>query len=154
MIAAAISRRSGVPSDLLDEIKLAVGEACARAVTVNSRFDPDALVEIQFTMDDGTFRVSVADRGPDGTDVPPRADGGHVAAPDLLEAAALRTAGALPEPGTGDPDLGDDLPAGLGLALIEGLVDDVVIAPRPDSAGTIVTMCWHTEKLDELPLVL
>ena len=32
LIAAAMARRSGVGEDVLDEVRLAVGEACARAV--------------------------------------------------------------------------------------------------------------------------
>ena len=34
------------------------------------------------------------------------------------------------------------LSAGIGLALIEGLVDDVSIRPRTDGAGTCVRMSW------------
>ena len=36
LIAAAMARRSGVGEDVLDEVRLAVGEACARAVGCRS----------------------------------------------------------------------------------------------------------------------
>ncbi|MGD0559378.1 MAG: ATP-binding protein, partial [Streptosporangiaceae bacterium] len=32
LVATAVARRSGVPDSLLDEVRLAVGEACSRAV--------------------------------------------------------------------------------------------------------------------------
>ena len=32
LVATAVARRSGVPEALLDEVRLAVGEACSRAV--------------------------------------------------------------------------------------------------------------------------
>ena len=32
LVAATVARRSGVDEDLLDEVRLAVGEACSRAV--------------------------------------------------------------------------------------------------------------------------
>ena len=32
LVAAAVARRSGVDESLLDEVRLAVGEACSRAV--------------------------------------------------------------------------------------------------------------------------
>jgi hypothetical protein len=42
----------------------------------------------------------------------------------------------------GGADSGPGLPAGIGLALIEGLVDDVAIVPRTDGTGTCVRMSW------------
>lgn len=37
LIAAAMARRAGVGDAVLDEVRLAVGEACARAVRVQER---------------------------------------------------------------------------------------------------------------------
>jgi len=38
LVAAAMARRSGVAEELLDEIRLAVGEACGRAVQLHERY--------------------------------------------------------------------------------------------------------------------
>ena len=37
MVAVAVARRAGVADELLDEIRLAIGEACTRAVKVHRR---------------------------------------------------------------------------------------------------------------------
>ncbi|WP_076819831.1 ATP-binding protein [Pseudofrankia asymbiotica] len=148
-IAMAVARRAGVPTGVLDEIGIAVGEACLRAVNVNRRRAPESLVEIRMTGVDGAFTVAVADSGEPGDDVAPGPDGGLLGAPALLDLSTgdARPAGdpltALPgdqEPGAA----GSALPPGIGLALIEGLVDDVQIRRRPDGVGTVVTMTWDT----------
>jgi anti-sigma regulatory factor (Ser/Thr protein kinase) len=131
LVAAALSRRLGLDAVVIDEIKLAVGEACSRAVGVNQAAQASEPIVIQLRDDDDMLEISVADRGesapPDATDA---------AAADLLTSAA-NSPDAL--------DQGDDeinLAPSLGLALIAGLVDDMAVAPRPGSVGTIVTMRW------------
>ncbi|WP_322751974.1 MULTISPECIES: ATP-binding protein [unclassified Frankia] len=140
MIAGAVSRRSGVPDELMDEVKLAVGEACARAVSVNRRFDPQALVIVRIGDDDDVFEVSVSDCGPGGGQISPAHPDGRVSTPALINIDCAQA----------DDEISDELssvvPTGLGLALIQGLVDDVTIAARPDSAGTVVTMRWPISK--------
>ena len=61
LIAAAMARRSGVGEDVLDEVRLAVGEACARAVRVQERQGVAAPVTLEFG-ETGRFSVSVLDR--------------------------------------------------------------------------------------------
>jgi len=147
MIAMAVARRAGIPSAALDEIRLAVGEACSRAVNVNRLRAPEDLVEVQMMSVDGAFTVTVADSGEPDDDATPGPDGGLLGAPALLD---LGTAGSPPadHPSAdlpGDLDLGaagSALPPGIGLALIEGLADDVQIRRRPDGVGTVVTMTW------------
>ncbi|WP_018506277.1 ATP-binding protein [Parafrankia discariae] len=147
MIATAVSRRAGVPAGAVDEIKLAVGEACARAVRVNRRSNPEALVRVALTDAPETFTVIVSDSGAPGDEVAPGPDGGLISAPALLDlgdAAALGSA-ALTAPGLdGDPDADQPFPPGLGLALIEGLVDEVAVRRGTDGTGTVVEMTWHT----------
>ena len=41
LVATAVARRSGVAESLLDEVRLAVGEACSRAVEAHLRHCPD-----------------------------------------------------------------------------------------------------------------
>ncbi|KJE24439.1 anti-sigma regulatory factor (Ser/Thr protein kinase) [Frankia torreyi] len=146
MIATAVSRRAGVPAGAADEIKLAVTEACARAVRVNRRHAPQAPVHVALIDTPDTFTITVADCGRTGDEVAPGPDGGLVTASTLLD---LEPEAADPpwwsEPS--DDDSAEDsagFPPGLGLALIEGLVDEVEISRGPDGVGTVVAMTWHT----------
>jgi len=63
LVAAAMARRSGVDEGLLDEVRLAVGEACARAVRLHERYGVDEPVTVEFG-DVERFSVSVIDRAP------------------------------------------------------------------------------------------
>jgi anti-sigma regulatory factor (Ser/Thr protein kinase) len=148
MIATAVSRRAGVPAGAADEIKLAVTEACARAVRVNRRHAPQAPVRVALTDAPDSFTVTVADCGRTGDEVAPGPDGGLVAASALLD---LEPESVDPpwwsEPESTGADADEDsggFPPGLGLALIEGLVDEVEISRGPDGVGTVVAMTWHT----------
>ncbi len=66
LIAAAMARRSGVGEDVLDEVRLAVGEACARAVRVQERQGVITPVTLEFG-EAGRFRVSVLDSAKTGS---------------------------------------------------------------------------------------
>jgi serine/threonine-protein kinase RsbW len=131
LVAAAIARRIGVEESLIDEVKLAVGEACSRAVDVHRQHSPAEMVTVLFDDSDDVFTVSVLDVGPLGEQVPDTDGPSNVV--ELLDSVGAR-----------DPEGGSSgqLPAGIGLALIEGLVDDVSIRPRADGAGTQVRMSW------------
>jgi hypothetical protein len=58
-----MARRSGVDEVLLDEVRLAVGEACARAVRLHERYGVDAPVTVEFG-DQGRFTATVIDSAP------------------------------------------------------------------------------------------
>ena len=103
LVAAAVARRSGVDEAVLDEVRLAVGEACSRAVYLHRQHCPDRPVTVTLVEDDGSFRVAVADEDPD---------------PD--RGSRLRRADRRRRPGRRDA-----VPPGVGLAVITGLVDDV-----------------------------
>jgi anti-sigma regulatory factor (Ser/Thr protein kinase) len=133
LVAAAIGRRIGVDEALIDELKLAVGEACSRAVNVHRTHAPEEMVVVRFSDADDILTIEVLDSGPLGEQVPPTEDGERASATDLLEPEQL----AEPE-----EDASTQLPSGVGLALIEGLVDDVVVQPRADGHGTSVAMSW------------
>ena len=49
LVATAVARRSGVDESLLDEVRLAVGEACSRAVEAHRRHCPAEPVKIEMT---------------------------------------------------------------------------------------------------------
>lgn len=134
LLAAAVGRRSGISPLLLDEIKLAVGEACSRAVSVHQRTVPDELVTVLLGDDDGAFTVQVVDRGSGGEELPPSREGGTASATEMLD---------LAEVGAPESDPSSTLPAGLGLAMITGLVDDVEVSPGMDERGTVVSMRWQ-----------
>ncbi|HEV7656131.1 MAG TPA: ATP-binding protein [Mycobacteriales bacterium] len=119
LIAAAMARRSGVGEDNLDEVRLAVGEACARAVRMQERQGVTAPVTVEFA-EAGRFRVSVVDGAKTGTG-------------DELTAMANGAGGSIP---WADPS-GD----ALGLALLGAVVQDLVVDQEIDG-GTRVTMSW------------
>src|SRR6059058_532051 len=64
LVALAVARRAGVADDLLDEVRLAVGEACSRAVGVNQSKSPDAPVMMRLADEQDRFSVEVVDAGP------------------------------------------------------------------------------------------
>ena len=126
MVAAAVARRSGVDDDLLDEVRLAVGEACARAVRLHERQGVTSGVTVEFVEGD-RFRVDVVDRADVlASDVP--AVGGQPGG---------RPAGAGKQAPWADPS-GD----ALGLALLGAVVQDLTVDPGVPGGGTRVTMSW------------
>src|SRR5512135_615152 len=64
LVATAVARRSGVEESLLDEVRLAVGEACSRAVEAHRLHCPGEPVRIQLSDRGGRFEVVVADAVP------------------------------------------------------------------------------------------
>ncbi|HEY2577884.1 MAG TPA: ATP-binding protein [Streptosporangiaceae bacterium] len=71
LVAVAVARRSGVAETLLDEVRLAVGEACSRAVEAHRQYCPAEPVKIELTESGGRFEVVVTDSAPAGPGVPP-----------------------------------------------------------------------------------
>src|ERR1700688_4052128 len=59
--ATAVARRSGVDESLLDEVRLAVGEACSRAVEGHRLYCPAEPVRLALTALAGRFEVEVTD---------------------------------------------------------------------------------------------
>src|SRR6266849_10172597 len=59
LVATAVARRSGVPEALLDEVRLAVGEACSRAVEAHQMHCPGEPVRIALTDKAGRFEIEV-----------------------------------------------------------------------------------------------
>src|SRR6476469_4087676 len=84
LVATAVARRSGVDEALLDEVRLAVGEACSRAVEAHRRHCPAETVKIEMT-DQGERFVGVgSDRVPPtkaAKPAPGPAPTGHAVAP-------------------------------------------------------------------------
>jgi serine/threonine-protein kinase RsbW len=137
LVATAVARRSGVAESLLDEVRLAVGEACSRAVEAHQRHCPGQPIRVSLTDDGEQFQVVVTDavQGsehdlPAGVSLP--AGTGAVGG----NGAAVGVDFEVP-PGGSVPLR---LPEDVGLAVIAGLADDVRIASA--GPGTSVTMIW------------
>ena len=122
LVATAVARRSGVDEALLDEVRLAVGEACSRAVEAHRRHCPAEPVRIEMTDQDERFVVTVSDHAPAATGRPAAA------------AAVGDSRGRVGDDG------GSAIPAGFGLAVISGLADDVRVLST--SSGVSVRMSW------------
>jgi anti-sigma regulatory factor (Ser/Thr protein kinase) len=129
LVAGAVARRAGVADELLDEVRLAIGEACTRAVALHRRHGLDDLIDVSIS-DGGRFIVRVTDRGPaEFADKEPGETTG-----DIMAQVAIET-GRLPV----EEDL---LMVGVGLALLTGLVTDLTVGAAPDGPGTEVRMSW------------
>ncbi|WP_100837541.1 ATP-binding protein [Kitasatospora fiedleri] len=102
LVAAAVARRAGVDESVLDELRLAVGEACSRAVALHQRNGMGGAVRVALTEQEKRFLIEVAD-----------------------EAGPAHAAGSA---GGGDPEDED----ALGLAVITGLVEDVEVGNGSD----------------------
>jgi anti-sigma regulatory factor (Ser/Thr protein kinase) len=61
LIAVEVARRAGIDEATLDEIRLAVGEACAQAVRAHRRHAPHARIGLALAQTNGKFRVEVHD---------------------------------------------------------------------------------------------
>jgi serine/threonine-protein kinase RsbW len=122
-IAASVARRAGVADGALDEIKLAVSEACSLAVRFNLAHAPSSPVELRLIEEGTTFSVEVA---------------------DSVGRPAPDADGELTFDLSTDDDEVDSIDLSgherLGLAVISGLVDEVKVEYLP--AGSVVTMTW------------
>jgi len=129
LVAAAMARRSGVSEEVLDEVRLAVGEACARAVRRHNRYGVREPVTVEF-VDRDRFSVTVLDMAP----AP-----GHESAESAKKTFLYKT---------DDFDLGawtDPTAEALGLALLGAVVHDLEVVDEPNGDGTRLTMSWPLE---------
>ncbi|MFG2338811.1 ATP-binding protein [Streptomyces yangpuensis] len=127
LVAAAVARRAGVEEAVLDEVRLAVGEACSRAVGLHRSNGLTAPVRVVLTEEDKTFSIEVGDEVP---------------GPDGSPAETMSGIAAVQE---SDGDTEDEM----GLAVISGLVDDVEVTSG-ESGGTI-RMSWPVSGSSDLP---
>jgi anti-sigma regulatory factor (Ser/Thr protein kinase) len=147
-VSASVARRAGVAENLLDEIRLAVSEACSLAVRLHLAQAPAEPVELRLTEVADEFRIEVADavaRSQLGDASVPSsrtgAEGGAVDTADIDELeATIDDTGELV-----------DLRARerIGLAVIAGLVDDFSVDYGEN--GSVVTMSWPIAQDAALP---
>ncbi|MFD3457782.1 ATP-binding protein [Streptomyces sp. NPDC058691] len=143
LVAAAVARRAGVDEAVLDEVRLAVGEACSRAVGLHRSSGEDRPVHVRLTEEEKKFTIEVGDNGPD-----PSAAGPSVTGTDASNASvpAARTDGPAEHPAP-HPDGVDSSETSeaedesqMGLAVISGLVDDVEVVSG--EYGDVIRMSW------------
>jgi anti-sigma regulatory factor (Ser/Thr protein kinase) len=122
LVAAAAARRLGLDEEGQDEVRLAVGEAAARAVLRHNRAGVGADVVVTLVDDDGSFVVEVRDAV-------------------TAQPAPAAAAGAAPRPDTeATPPGADVLDDDLALALVQALADRAEVADDP--AGQRVRLTW------------
>ncbi|MFI8102627.1 ATP-binding protein [Streptomyces sp. NPDC086023] len=126
LVAAAVARRAGLEEALLDEVRLAVGEACSRAVGLHRSHDLSAPVRVLLTEEEKVFSIEVAD------EVPGPSGGG--------DSASAQAGGAAEPEADGEDEM--------GLAVISGLVDDVEVTSG--ESGGVIRMSWPTTAAPEL----
>jgi anti-sigma regulatory factor (Ser/Thr protein kinase) len=125
LVAVAMARRSGVSDEILDEVRLAVGEACGRAVQLHERHGMGDPVVVTMA-DDDRFEIQVQDQAP-------------------LKAVDGTAPGTVPAQRPASQDWEEPLDAGLGLALLDALVDDISVDHSLPGQGTTVRMSWPIE---------
>ncbi|CAM5611715.1 MULTISPECIES: ATP-binding protein [Streptomyces] len=116
LVAASVARKAGVDEAVLDEVRLAVGEACSRAVGLHQNSGITAPVRVLLIEDEKQFSIEVGDEAPHQV---------HDGSPGASEDA--------------DVEVEEDE---MGLAVISGLVDDVKVSTGAD--GGSIRMTWPT----------
>lgn len=116
LVAAAVARRAGVDEAVLDEVRLAVGEACSRAVGLHRNGRISAPVKVLLTEEEKQFSIEVGDEARHT----PHHSGD---APGAVDEAEVEE---------------DEM----GLAVISGLVDDVEVSAGEH--GGLIKMTWPT----------
>lgn len=127
LVAAAVARRAGVAESVLDEVRLAVGEACSRAVGLTRSVGADGPVTVTLDDGDGRFSIEVRD-----------------AVPQPAAVGAGEGSASSPFPGAANGSNLDVAEGELGLAVILGLVDELDV--RAGADGGSIRMSWPSAK--------
>ncbi|GGO55206.1 anti-sigma regulatory factor [Streptomyces daqingensis] len=128
LVAAAVARRAGVDEAVLDEVRLAVGEACSRAVGLHVGHGLDTPVRVALIEEEKKFSIEVGDAAPTAT------------------AGAHGSTAPAPASPTADSE---EAESEMGLAVISGLVDDVEVIA--DDKGGLIRMSWPVTPEPVLP---
>jgi anti-sigma regulatory factor (Ser/Thr protein kinase) len=140
LVAVAVARRAGVADELLEEIRLATGEACSRAVALHRSHGVADLIEVALK-DEERFTIQVIDRASNGSALV-----GSPSDPGMFLVEPV-------VPLTVSPDslTEEDVAERMGLALLAGLVDDIAVVPVADGGGTEVRMSWPLNRPGRAP---
>ncbi|NAZ85129.1 ATP-binding protein [Kineococcus indalonis] len=127
LVAVSVARRAGFGEDQLDEIRIAIGEACARAVSAAEAAAGRAgLVDVRLSDEQDRLEVTVLRCGEDGSPLP-----GPGAAPDA----------PTPAPGAPAPGAMSAAQDELSLALMTGSAG----TSGPSTAPGGVHLTWVRE---------
>jgi serine/threonine-protein kinase RsbW len=102
---AALARSAGLSEESVDDLKIAVGEACANAVIVNEATAPDVPVKVHWSLEDARVVIEVEGAG------------------HSFEATGS------------DSDDGRAARMEMSVALLESLVDSCEVTEHPDGAS-------------------
>jgi anti-sigma regulatory factor (Ser/Thr protein kinase) len=123
LVVGMVARKAGVDEEGIEDLKVAVSETCAVAVTDLAWAGLDAPIELDVIIEPDRFGIEVRDRAPSTQDPPRR---------------------TTEENG----DLDDRQ---FGLALVGALVDDLASEPLEDGHGHRTRFWLHRRAGDELP---
>ena len=115
LVGVAAARRAGLDDDDVADLRLALGEACGRAVLLHATHAPETPVRLRVTDHVGELTVEVTDAGPPARPVSTGELGNDL---DELE--------------DGDPQI--------ALTVLAGLVEGLQITPH--AVGTTVAFSW------------
>lgn len=122
-VSSLATTRREIADDRIDDLKLAVSEACTNAIDAHSDSDTDDRVVVTWAEGDDRLEVGVEDRGP-GFDL-----------------------SSLPQhPPVTDPER-LNFERGLGIPLIRSLVDEVDF--KTSESGTTVTLVMYCGPAEE-----
>lgn len=125
VVSSLATARRTLDEDRIDDLKLAVSEACTNAIEAHADVDADERVILRWSEAADRLQVQIDDRGP-GFDP-----------------------GQLPEhPPVTDPER-LNFERGLGIPLIRTLVDEVAFDPsEPGMSVRLVMFCGPADDLD------
>ena len=110
---AALARIGGLAAARIDDLKSAVAEACINAMQHGNKWRPEARVVVHLNLSDDRFIISVTDQG-----------GGIPEVPEYPGAAKIIEENASPR--------------GLGVFMIQNLVDEVRFNETADGGHTMI----------------
>jgi serine/threonine-protein kinase RsbW len=119
--AAAAAKLVGLAPDRIEDLKTAVAEACINAIEHGNRFNENLSVVVILSAQPGSLEVKVLDDGK-----------GHITQPNK-------------------PDIdrkmhGEEPPRGLGMFLIQSLVDEAEWVPATADASSYVRLVIRLDK--------
>lgn len=108
--AASVARLMGFSDDRVEDVKSAVAEACINSMEHGNQLNEALKVGVLLSVSDGTLEIKVTDEG--------SGNAGSVQVPDIDKKMS-----------------GDESPRGMGMFLIQSLVDEAEWKVNPDHGG-------------------
>lgn len=109
--AASVAKKMGFTDDRIEDLKTAIAEACCNAIEHGNKLDETTKVGVTLTVKDSQLHVAVHDQGKDI---------GQVDAPDIDNKIE-----------------GKEALRGMGMFIIENLMNEVRFESHPDGGKTV-----------------